>query len=306
MSIFAISLVWNAVVKPAGKKLVLHWFADKCQHDGSGVYGYMQTIAAAADLSPSMAQRYVGQLIDEGFISVTSHRKGGAPGTVTHYKVNVARLKALPQKKRTTRRPASPEATGSRSKVIHTESIAGRPKAEDDAHGCSPAAASVHETVLIDATQNVPTHPYNVCDTHESEKAKELGAALAKAGIKNVRQDKLISLVRCSASVDQVMSAVRDSASKDDPVSYGIAVILRRLSQAPDVIETAWDSTRTTIEQEGVRLGLGKWDKDAWPYKGGPSFAEYMRLVAAARLRSEEPNAKISQFGAAAGSRQKA
>ena len=101
------------------------------------------------------------------------------------------------------------------------------------------------------------------------------------------------ALVKLGVEPNQFAGAARIAVSAGKGVAYAIGVIRQQLRDAeataslPPKAATEWDSGRSSIERKGVELGLGKWDQEAWPAKGGESFSDYTERVRKALAQRE-------------------
>lgn len=91
MSATITNRVWATRIEVRGRKLVLLRLAEWCSDTGH-LWFYMRGLAASCDMSWSQAQRHVSDLVHEGWLAVTANPSGGAPGTKTHYRLNLERL----------------------------------------------------------------------------------------------------------------------------------------------------------------------------------------------------------------------
>lgn len=107
-----------------------------------------------------------------------------------------------------------------------------------------------------------------VPEAHVDNKAKvkAIVHALKKQGIDAAPIQPLVEAVRLGASLEDCHAAITACEDKGDPFKYAMTVLRNRLRTSgprasEDAAGEAWEATRSSIEAEGVRLGIGKWDQ---------------------------------------------
>lgn len=92
MSIRVMTKVWDCADVGGGSELLaLLALADWSDDDGR-CWPSIAAISKKIRLQPRQAQRIVHQLMDDGFLSVTGNKNGGAPGMTRQYRINLNRL----------------------------------------------------------------------------------------------------------------------------------------------------------------------------------------------------------------------
>lgn len=144
MSVKALSIVFDAPIRPPTNKLLAAVLADWCDDRGGSLFPSMARIAEKVGISRSQAQRIVHGFVSEGLLSVVANAGGGKPGVTPHYRLHLERIAALQGTGRT-------GATGSTSATggIHAT---GRVGAEEGSHGHTEGVAPTRETGSADAT----------------------------------------------------------------------------------------------------------------------------------------------------------
>ena len=80
MSVRAMSIVWQAPVKPPSLKLCALALADWSNDVGGSLYPSLAAIAKKVGVSRCQAQRLVQRLKADGLLSVVANAHGGAHG----------------------------------------------------------------------------------------------------------------------------------------------------------------------------------------------------------------------------------
>jgi len=144
LSVKALSIVFDAPIRPPTNKLLAAVLADWCDDRGGSLFPSMARIAEKVGISRSQAQRIVHGFVSEGLLSVVANAGGGKPGVTPHYRLHLERIAALQGTGRT-------GATGSTSATggIHAT---GRVGAEEGSHGHTEGVAPTRETGSADAT----------------------------------------------------------------------------------------------------------------------------------------------------------
>lgn len=118
---------------------------------------------------------------------------------------------------------------------------------------------------------------------------------MRNAGISSVspQHPELIALVRSGVAPDQFAQAATQAVAKGKGFSYAIGILKGQLREANAITESGlampekpWDESRLTIEAEGVRLGIGKWDEVAFHSGRGEVFPVYEARVRTAREKA--------------------
>lgn len=90
------TLVWDRFPGSGSDLLCMLALADHANDDGDRIFPSVGTIAKRLRLSRRQAQRVIGFLIEQGWLSITKNEFGGKPGTTRHYSMNVQRLRQAP------------------------------------------------------------------------------------------------------------------------------------------------------------------------------------------------------------------
>ena len=99
MSIKVMSLVWDGFPASGSELLVMLALADWCNDEGGSLHPSMRAVAEKVRVSEKQARRIVHGLEEAGYIKVVGNATGGAPGTTKQYQLNVAKLRALADRK---------------------------------------------------------------------------------------------------------------------------------------------------------------------------------------------------------------
>lgn len=129
MSVRLISLVWDKFEASGSELLCMLALADFANDQGGSIHPSIKTLSIKIRASESQARRVLHKLIDDGFVSVVGNHDGGAPGMSRRYRIDVAKLKALPDVGETGSVDATP-STGA----------TGGMDARDGLHGCAETA----------------------------------------------------------------------------------------------------------------------------------------------------------------------
>jgi hypothetical protein len=287
-------LVWGKHIEPPAKKLVLLCFSDKCEDDGSRVFFYMRTLAAIIGLTHKSAQRYVSALTQEGLISATANGRGGAPGTITYYRVHVDRIAALPPIKRpqAENESARPGITHRPLRTVHRGPTVVAPLDAHAPNQCPEDATPVSQTGDAYEALNIPTHPLPVPDGNNDSqtktKAQQLVNRLRKAGIaKAWTSHPLIAAVKLGANFEDMLAAITaaEDADAGNPFAYGVTVLLNRLHAVPatQTVPSSWeDAPASVVRARGAELGvLDQQPHEQWyVYKARVTTADVQRAAA--------------------------
>lgn len=92
MSIKVMVKVWDCPDVGGGSELLAMLALADWSDDDGRCWPSMASIAKKIRLQPRQAQRVVHQLIEDGFLSVTGNKNGGAPGMSRQYRINIAKL----------------------------------------------------------------------------------------------------------------------------------------------------------------------------------------------------------------------
>lgn len=95
MSVRAMSIVWQAPVKPPSLKLCALALADWSNDDGGSLYPSLIAIAKKVGVSRCQAQRLVQRLKADGLLGVVANARGGAHGDTPHYQLRLEAFAAL-------------------------------------------------------------------------------------------------------------------------------------------------------------------------------------------------------------------
>lgn len=118
--------------------------------------------------------------------------------------------------------------------------------------------------------------------------AAECAMAMKRGGIGSVspQHPELLAFVAAGITPAQFEQAAQVAVSKAKGFAYALGVLKGQLREANSLTseglampEKPWDESRTTIEAEGERLGLGRWDEGRWSVGEGESFADYTKRV---------------------------
>lgn len=120
--------------------------------------------------------------------------------------------------------------------------------------------------------------------------------AMKRGGIGAVspQHPELLAMVNAGVTAEQFQQAAEVAVSKAKGFPYALGVLKGQLREANALTSEGlampskpWDESRTTIEAEGERLGLGKWDESKWSVGQGKSFKQYTASVKQARDQME-------------------
>ena len=105
MSIKVMSFVWDGFPASGSEMLVMLALADWCNDEGGSLHPSMRAVAEKVRVSEKQARRIVHGLEEAGYIKVVGNANGGAPGSTKQYQLNVAKLKALADRKAAQKAP---------------------------------------------------------------------------------------------------------------------------------------------------------------------------------------------------------
>jgi hypothetical protein len=293
MSFKVTRLVWGKRIEPPAKKLVVLWLADKCEDDGSRVFFYMKTLAATIGLTHKSAQRYVSALANEGLISATANRHGGAPGTVTHYRVHIDRIAALPPtpKPKADEDGTEPAAVDyAAARVAHRGPTVAAPQGGKGPHQYPGGETPASQTDDIGEVLNIPTHPlpvpYGGNDGDTKANVQQVVTRLRNAGIARARvTDALIETIKLGATCEDLIAAIRTAKEAGDPFAYGVTVSLNRLLAASpsQAGPFSWEEApQSVVRARGAELGVPEQELDEqwYAYKARVTMADKQRVEA--------------------------
>ena len=96
MSIKVMTLVWDVFPASGSELLAMLALADWCDDQGGSLYPSMQAVAKKIRVSEKQARRIVQGFVTGGYLSVVGNHAGGAPGSTKQFRLDVAKLAALP------------------------------------------------------------------------------------------------------------------------------------------------------------------------------------------------------------------
>ena len=144
MSVKALSIVFDAPIRPPTNKLLAAVLADWCDDRGGSLFPSMARIAEKVGISRSQAQRIVHSFVEQGLLSVVANGAGGKPGMAPHYRLHLERIAALTE-------TGGFSATG-RMDATGSTGATGVADAQEGSHGCAQGVAPMHQTGRTDAT----------------------------------------------------------------------------------------------------------------------------------------------------------
>lgn len=171
----------------------------------------------------------------------------------------------------------------------------------DDVTGASQSNAREEkrrEEISKEDTHTLST-PQGCVSDFEKQKptqAAECAMAMKRGGIGAVspQHPELLAMVKAGVAPEQFEQAAQAATAKSKGFAYALGILKGQLREANEIASDGltmptkpWDESRTTIESEGERLGLGRWDEAKWSVGQGKSFAEYTKSVAQARETME-------------------
>ena len=141
------------------------------------------------------------------------------------------------------------------------------------------------------------THTHSPPQGCVSDFEKPTGGALAamamkRGGIDSVspQHPKLLAMVAAGVTPEQFEQASVEAVKKSKGFAYALGILEGQLREANALTadglampEKPWDESRSSIEAEGERLGLGRWDEAGWSVGKGIDFKTYQGRVSAAR-----------------------
>ncbi len=157
-------------------------------------------------------------------------------------------------------------------------------------------------------TDHIPIISKEVTHTHSSSQGcepdfeKPTSGALAAMAMKrggigavSPQHPKLLAMVSAGVTPEQFEQAAVEAVKKSKGFAYALGILEGQLREANALTADGlampakpWNESRSTIEAEAERLGIGRWDEAMWSIGKGQSFAEYTKRVEAARnLESE-------------------
>ena len=142
------SFVWDGFPASGSEMLVMLALADWCNDEGGSLHPSMRAVAEKVRVSEKQARRIVHGLEEAGYIKVVGNANGGAPGSTKQYQLNVAKLKALADRKAAQKAPPTgvTPPTGGRVRLP--------PVGGYGSHGCP-------ETAPMGGSQTVSEPPVN-------------------------------------------------------------------------------------------------------------------------------------------------
>lgn len=147
MSVKALSIVFDAPIRPPTNKLLAAVMADWCDDRGGSLFPSMSKIAEKVGISRSQAQRIVHSFMEQGLLSVVANGAGGKPGITPHYRLHLERIAALTE-------TGGVSATG-RMDATGSTGATGVTDAQEGLHGHTGGVASARETGRAHATQSI-------------------------------------------------------------------------------------------------------------------------------------------------------
>ena len=96
MSIKVMTLVWDVFPASGSELLAMLALADWCDDQGGSLYPSMRAVAQKIRVSEKQARRIVQGFVTGGYLSVVGNHAGGAPGSTKQFRLDVAKLAALP------------------------------------------------------------------------------------------------------------------------------------------------------------------------------------------------------------------
>lgn len=122
--------------------------------------------------------------------------------------------------------------------------------------------------------------------------ASQATIRMRAAGIASVspQHPELLALLAAGVTPEQFGDAATQAVSKGKGFPYALGIVRGWLREANAVTETGlampqkpWDESRSTIEAEGERVGVGRWSESDFQAGRGESFAAYTARVRRAR-----------------------
>lgn len=95
MSIKVMTYVWDGFPGAGSELLAMLALADWCNDHGGSLYPSVAAVAEKVRVGEKHARNILHKFIKDGFLAVVANPHGGKPGTTRHYRLNVAKLKAL-------------------------------------------------------------------------------------------------------------------------------------------------------------------------------------------------------------------
>ena len=95
MSIKVMTYVWDGFPGAGSELLAMLALADWCNDHGGSLYPSVSAVAEKVRVGEKHARNILHKFINDGFLAVVANQYGGKPGTTRHYRLNVAKLKAL-------------------------------------------------------------------------------------------------------------------------------------------------------------------------------------------------------------------
>ncbi len=194
MSIRVMTLVWDRFPGAGSDLLAMQALADWCADDGANLYPSISLLAAKMRVSESQARRVLHGLIDEGFVSVIGNQFGGAPGTTREYRVNLAKLRALPII------PAIADH-------LERMELKNRPRST----GRTDATPPVDQTASADATPTGSTHARGSADARGSTGARDGSHGCKGTGSTHATQTVRLTVIEPSLNI-----LAEENAEKSD------------------------------------------------------------------------------------------
>lgn len=96
MSIKLMSLVWDKYPGGGSELIVFLKLADWAHDNGDHIFPSVSIVGEFSRLQTAQARRRIHSLRDDGWIEPVKNELGGKPGTTTHYRINVKKLRDAP------------------------------------------------------------------------------------------------------------------------------------------------------------------------------------------------------------------
>lgn len=220
MSVRAMSIVWQAPVKPPSLKLCALALADWSNDDGGSLYPSLAAIAKKVGVSRCQAQRLVQRLKADGLLGVVANARGGAHGDTPHYQLRLEAFAAL---------TGSSSDTGSAGDTGSTHARA--------------RVAPMLRTGSTGATQTTMEPPWN----HESV------AALPPAPLTHKSKTERCKGMTLGAWITELAGA--HAVPPGDPIfAYAESIGL-----PPEFLELAWRAFRRRYLEEQAGKTYADW-----------------------------------------------
>lgn len=185
--------VWERFPASGSELLAMLALADWCDDNGGSLFPSISAVARKIRLSAKQARRILHAFEGQGFLAVVGNEAGGAPGTTRQYRLNVAKIMALPVIEENDHgRVGTPPAEGSPPDGSH---------GGEGSHGCPETAPMGGSQTTIEPLQK-----------EKKGAAPKIGFDFDAARFVNLPDDQITIWAECYPAID-VVAELRKAAA---------------------------------------------------------------------------------------------